>query len=187
MGPPNPILAPSPGRRRARARGGYSLIETALATIIVGVGVVALMQLFASCTKQNQLGANMTTALLLAQNVQEAMADLPFRDPRGTGFGREETGTGADAHKDFNDVDDFHDWTSAPGAPIDATRERLAGLAGYAQAVSVERINPNQLSSVLPGDDAVRVTVRITYRSPGSAAAGTPPEVYRVSWVRVRD
>lgn len=166
-------------RLKLAQRRGFSLIETVLATIIVGVGVMSLMQLFVSCTAQNRLGASMTSAMFLAQNIQEAMADLPFRDPAGTPFGLEETAQGLVG---FDDVDDFNGWTSAAGNPIDSTRTALPKLSNYVQAVTVDRVNVNQISQTLVGEDAVRVTVRVSYRPPG----GTASEVYRLSWIRMR-
>src|SRR5687768_17326410 len=80
-------------RPRRLDRGGYTLIETALATVIVGFGILAGLRLFAACTAQSREAAERTTAMFLASNVQEAMADLPFSDPSGSPtFGLEETG-----------------------------------------------------------------------------------------------
>src|SRR4051812_43935980 len=49
--------------RRRRGPRGFTLIETALATIIVGVGIVASMQLFATCSVQNRVSNQMTAAM----------------------------------------------------------------------------------------------------------------------------
>src|SRR5687767_378043 len=117
-------IAPRPTRRPRR---GFTLLETALATVIVGVGVVGMMSLLAVCTQQNRGGSQLTTAMYLAQCVQEATADLPFNDPSGAGFGREEGG----GLLTWNDVDDFHGLDTAQladGLPIDATRQPLVGL-----------------------------------------------------------
>src|SRR4029079_5173489 len=65
-------------QRRAR---GFTLMETAIAMVIVGVAIVASMRLFASCSQQNSVSTRMTTAMLLAGNVREAMTGLSFNDP----------------------------------------------------------------------------------------------------------
>ena len=52
-------LSHAPARRRRR---GFTLIEASLATVIVGVGILSMMQLFTACTQQNGNAVNMTTA-----------------------------------------------------------------------------------------------------------------------------
>lgn len=160
-------------------RRGFTLFEAALSTVIVGLGVLGIMQLLAVCTQQNRGGAQLTTAMYLAQCVQEALADLPFNDPSGAGFGREEQG----GLLTWNDIDDFHGWTTQGGLPVDARRQPLSGLQQYAQTVTVVEVSPNNLSLNLPGSDAKRVTVSITYRR---IPTDTPAEVYRTSWIRTR-
>lgn len=176
-------LIPDPARPLRRSvtprRRGFTLFEAALSTVIVGLGVLGIMQLLAVCTQQNRGGAQLTTAMYLAQCIQETMADLPFNDPSGAGFGREEQG----GLLTWNDVDDFHGFSTLGGPPIDARRQPLPNLAQYAQTVTVVEVSPNNLSLALPGSDAKRVTVSITYRR---LPTDTPAEVYRTSWIRTR-
>ena len=91
-----------------------------MATVIVGVGILATMSLFAACTQQNLTATRMTTAMELATNIQEAMANLAFADPitGKTTFGPE----GGEKLSSFDDVDDFDGQTITP--PIDALRRR---------------------------------------------------------------
>lgn len=169
-------------------RHGFTLIETAMATVIVGVGIFGTMALFAACTNQNKESGEMTVAILLANNVQEAMANLPFNDPvwgRAT-FGAE---TG-EALATWNDIDDFDGKTLNP--PIDSLRTQIASMSQYEQVVSVVPVYPTQLNSntndaspAIPKTTytgAARVRVRILYR-----ATTTVPwqEVYRYSWIRL--
>lgn len=165
--------------RWSRRWGGFTLIETALATVIVGVGVVAMMQLLTVCSSQNSGASQSTTAIYLAQCVQEMMADLPFNDPSGAGFGREESG----GLLTWDDVDDFNGWDTTAGAPVDATRQPLTNLNCYAQAVTVQEVSPNNLTLALPGSDCKLVTVRILYRR---TTAGVWTEIYRSTWLRTR-
>jgi hypothetical protein len=171
-----------------------------LATAIVGIGILSMMQLFTACTIQNRQAVNMTAAMLLAQNVQETMAGLAFSDPAfgKTYFGPEPGQTVAS----YDDIDDFDDGDGGKGTaaakifnpPIDSTRQPIAQMANYAQDVSVWPVYTNQLSSnanpsspdtsQLAYTGAARVTVRILHRRD----AGAPwAEVYRTSWIRVAD
>jgi prepilin-type N-terminal cleavage/methylation domain-containing protein len=186
--------APSQHARACRNRG-FTLIEAMTAMAIIGVGVLSMMQLFTACTLQNRMAANMTTAMLLAQNVQETMAGLAFTDPAfgKTYFGPEPGQTIAS----YDDIDDF-DTKSSPAnlynPPIDSTRARVTALSDYAQDVSVWPIYPNKLGgNTNPASPdlaqtaytgAARVTVRILHRR---RPADPWTEVYRTSWIRVAD
>src|ERR1044071_3509441 len=126
-----------------RNRRGFTLIEASLATMIVVVGILSIMQLFTACTTQNGAAANMTTAMLLAENIQETMAGLSFSDPAfgKTYFGVEPGQTLAG----YDDMDDFDGKTVNP--PIDSTRTTIPTLSQYSQVVSVWPVYPNQLSA----------------------------------------
>ena len=164
------------------------MIEIALTIVIIGAGILSMMQLFGTCTVQNADAAQMTTAMLLASHIQETMAGLPFNDPitASSHFGPEPGETLAT----FNDVDDFDGSRFNP--PIDATRQPIPALARYTQVVSVMPVYANQLSSntdeAAPSipkatyTGAVRVRVRILYQQTQRAAV---TEVYRTSWIRM--
>lgn len=170
-----------------RARRGFTLIEASMTTMIIGVAFVAVMQLFAACTQQNRVGENLTTAMLLAENIQETMAGLPFDDPAygASSFGPEAGQTLAG----FDDVDDFDGLVCSP--PIDSFRRPIPAMSQFTQSVSVLPVYPTQLSSnsdlsssEIPKGTytgAVRVTVRIMYADAGD----TPVEIFRTSWIRV--
>ena len=157
---------------------GFTLIEAGLATIIVGVGFTALMGLFAACTQQNRAASQLTTATLLAGNIQELMAELPFAEPKAlvATFGPEPGETLAT----FDDVDDLNGASINP--PVDALRRPLGDLSQYTQAVSVETVEAGRVTRASSAGDAVRVTVKVLYGS-GSDA---PQPVYELSWVRFR-
>jgi Tfp pilus assembly protein PilV len=176
-------------RTRLR-RGGFTLIEASLATIIVGVGILSMMQLFTACTRTNGAAVNMTTAMLLAENIRETMAGLSFSDPAygKTYFGAEPGQTLGS----YDDIDDFDGKTYNP--PIDSTRQTISSLSEYSQVVSVWPVYATQLSSnsnpASPDfsqttyTGAARVTVRILHRR---TPTSTPNEVYRTSWIRVAE
>lgn len=173
---PNPISVQVPPRNTSSP--GFTLIEAGLATVIVGVGFTALMGLFAACTQQNRAASHLTTATLLAGNVQEMMAELPFSEPKAlvATFGPEPGETLAT----FDDVDDLNGASINP--PVDALRRPLGDLSQYTQAVSVETVEAGRVTRGSSAGDAVRVTVKVLYGS-GSDA---PQPLYELSWVRFR-
>ncbi len=174
-----------PGSRNLRR--GFTLIEAALTTVIVGVAILALMGLSGTLTGQNANAGQSTTAMLLASNLQEAMASLSFNDPAyaNSYFGPE----AGESLASYNDIDDFDGLTFSP--PIDAARQPIAGLSQYSQLVTVLPIYANQLNSNTNSQSldlpktaytgAVRVMVRILYKAHPDAVS---QEVYRTSWIR---
>lgn len=185
-------IRPTPRLRAAtptlRVRRGFTLMEAALATVIVGTGVLAAAQLFGACATQNIHGAQATVAMMLANNIQETTANLAFSDPQlGRSYYGAEPG---ETTATWDDLDDFDDRTFNP--PLDARRQPIAGMAQYSQVVTVRPVYPNQLSSnnndasptisTATYTGAARVRVRVLYRpSPDRPAE----EVYQRSWIRL--
>src|SRR3712207_2741458 len=67
--------------RHAAGRRGFTLIEAAMVTVIIGVGVVGMLELLAAGTLSNTKGTELTTAINLANNVREFTLAMPFLDP----------------------------------------------------------------------------------------------------------
>src|SRR4051812_17096804 len=89
--------------RAARSRRGFTLIEAAMVTVIVGVGVVGMLELLAAGTMSNTKGTELTTAINLANNVREITLGLQFVDPdQPTVWNTKEATVGA-----YNDVKDL--------------------------------------------------------------------------------
>src|SRR5688572_23393225 len=88
-------------------RKGFTLIEASLATVIISVGVMAMMQLFTTCTQENQNAAQTSTAIMLAGNIQEIARGMAFNDPASGRaiFGPEDDEIGDLAM--YDDVDDL--------------------------------------------------------------------------------
>jgi Tfp pilus assembly protein PilV len=167
--------APRPRRRR-----GFTLIEAATTTVIIGVGCVAMLQLLGAGTAANFQGTEGTVALNLAGNVREAMQGLAFSDlTNPTHWGPE---NGETSVKLYNDIDDFDGWSSAPGTPIDAKRDHLpTEYAAWCQAVKVESVKPDNLAVTMAHltltpdlRPASRITVTIYHNG---------NMVYTESWV----
>jgi type II secretory pathway pseudopilin PulG len=125
--------------RRRRRAGGFTLIEAALTMTIVGVGVVAALQLLAAGTAANVDGAIGTTGVNLARNVREMTLTMSF-----------------------DEVRDLDGKSYSPA--VDSRGESLDGFEDWTQAVDVQAVNPDQITQniVDVAPDAVRVTVTMT-------------------------
>jgi type II secretory pathway pseudopilin PulG len=192
--------------RRRRRSGGWTLIETTLTIIIVGLAVTALVKQVLASTQQNRYTLRLTTGSLLSENCREMMAGLPFADPmNGTSaFGPDSGETLAN----FNDIDDFDGFDStvradlpvgSPVGPIDAQRRVITETVGGVTQVPLEWKNWRQQIVVDPVDpmnltgtpypkpntarNCVRVTVTISYLPPSSTTWET---VVQLRWIKTR-
>jgi hypothetical protein len=171
----------------AHSRSGFTLIETALATIIVGVGVLSIVAAQQAFHRQNTWSTNAGVAAYLGNEIREMTLNLPRHDPvTGTAFwGPEpnEPGLG-----DYDDVDDFDGagngtiFSAALGnGPINAQRQVITNMPGWAQSVTVRNVNPQDITAA--GADGsskmMRVEVVITNHGPQD---NQPVEITRVSW-----
>ena len=91
--------------RNAGGRG-FTLVETALATVIIGTGVLAMISAQQVLLEKNNWSTMANTATLLGNEIREMTLNLPRHDPvTGTAFWGPEPDE-VDV-EDFDDVDDF--------------------------------------------------------------------------------
>ena len=133
------IQKPNIIARRARRAAGFTLLEAALTTMIVGVGLVATLQLLASGTSANIDGAQTTTGLNLAKGVREMTLNMTFDAVRA-----------------------LDGKTYTP--PVDSRGEPINSLSQWTQTVDVQSVDPDQFTTEIvdPSPDAVRVTVTLS-------------------------
>lgn len=136
-------MTPHPTTRPTRSRtapGGFTLIEAAMATVIIGVGVLAMIDAQTAFIRANLWSNHAASATFLANEIREYTRKMPRHDPvsglsiqGGTlyGWGPDDGEVTVD---DFDDLDDFDglsfsgfgtpDWTDGdlPG-PINAFGE----------------------------------------------------------------
>lgn len=143
-------------------RRGFTLMESALAIVIIGTGVFAMLRLLSAGTSSNQAGAELTTAVNLANNVHEIIIRLPFYDPDTAQGATPAWNTKEADVTQYDDVLDFDACTFSP--PIDVRRQPISLYAGWSQVVSVSSVSLNQLSSTQTNSTAIptaRVTVQV--------------------------
>jgi len=139
-----PIHLKYAGLRRSARRGlGFTLMETMLAVVIVGVGIVAIVYAQRHFLYQNLWSTHAASATYLANEIREVMRGLPRHDPETDGlyFTNPDDpstlqGWGPEPNeldpRDFNDVDDFSNAvfgtaTDLPQWLIDEGFTRYAG------------------------------------------------------------
>lgn len=104
-------------RRTAGARRGFTLLETSMALVIIGVGVLAFVEAQRSFIENNNWSSEAATATFLANEVRELTKHYTRHDPvtgltiTGTGSAAVLTGWGPESGElnidDYNDLDDL--------------------------------------------------------------------------------
>jgi len=176
----------SVGRRGPRR--GFTIIEAALTTVIVGVGVLAIISVQGGLHTKNLWSTHASIAMRLGNEIREMTLVLPRHDPvTDDAF----WGTEADELTValFDDVDDFDgDGTGLvfsaadQNGPINASRDIIPDMAGWSQIVTVERANPFDLREAPAdvGPYVLMVDVEVQY-VPSEGAE--PIRMTNVTWL----
>ena len=185
-------------RRRNPLRRGFTLIEASMVTVIIGVGVVAMLELLAAGSVSNAEGTELTTAINLAENVREIALGMAFYDPQQNPKvaprAWESKEATVKAYDNVTDLDGPADtWDKQDPAlgvgfdppdgyqkfqpPLDVRRDPIGSYSNWAQWVKVESVDENNVRRIVPHSGAggtSRVTVKIL-------RSGTV--VYQTSWL----
>ncbi len=182
-----------PRKTRTTHAKGFTLIEAALATVIVGTGVLAILAAQQAYHNKNDWAQRTGTAMLLANELRELTLTLPQHDPF---TGTSNLGPEADEPTvaDFDDLDDFAGPVDVTGfgpgivftPPINALRQQIPNMNGWSQFIEVVNVLPDNISAAAPqaqpvgATDLMRVTVTVSYQAPTEAQ---PSTLTQLSWV----
>ncbi len=159
-----------PMARRCQARG-FTLLETSMAMVIIGVGVLAFVDAQKAFVTNNNWSSHAATGAYLANEIREFARRLPRHDPvtglyLGGAGGSTLYGWGMEANapnvQDINDLDDLDGLSFGNGGgfagPINAFGEAITSvdldghvvegsevagsMNGWCQTVYVQKIDP---------------------------------------------
>ena len=169
-------------------RRGFTLLETALAIVIVGVGVLSMMAAQQAWHYQNDWAEKVGLAARLGNEIREMTLILPRHDPV--------TGTatwGAEPNElqvqDFDDLDDFDGGGQGlllggdlHEGPLNSLRQPIQGLDGWTQEVQVWNVDSGDINApALDGSsELLMVEVIVRWEDP---RAGENREMTRVRWI----
>ncbi len=168
----------------SRVRSGFTLLETALAIVIVGVGVLAMVAAQQAFHQKNSWSTHASIATALGNEIRELTLNLPRHDPV-TGSAVWGPETGETWVGDYDDLDDFDGWVfsaAAENGPINARREIIPNMSGWSQTVHVHYVDPFDINHAPSGgtSNVMMVEVIIEYQGPQDLE---PHEVTTVRWI----
>ncbi len=160
---------PTRATRRV-GRAGFTLLETALAMVIVMVGVVAMIEAQSGFIHSNSWSSHEATGTYLANEIRERMRNLPRHDPvSGLTLGSDPSGNpiaigvGREAGEltvlDFDDVDDYDGVEFGGGGNFDGPIDAFGTVIPDVDENGVTRIDPgtNQPIALQGWSQAIRV------------------------------
>ena len=150
------------GEERSRTARAFTLVEATVSVFIVGVMVVAaLSTVGATRLGEYKLGER-CRALPLAQDLLAEILQQSYEDPDGSPVFGTEPGEGTVSRIDFDDVDDYHNWSAAP--PQNKNGADISDLSGWRRSVQVGWVDPTDLSQTVGSDQGVkRITVTVKH------------------------
>jgi prepilin-type N-terminal cleavage/methylation domain-containing protein len=155
-----------------RARDGFTLTEVAVATVLVGIALTALMVSLAAGSRTNRAGQQLTQAVFLVQEIREWTLKLPFSDPDANDAGNPPGTDGSDPQVFVDDLDDLMNVTYSP--PRDGRGQAISSMAGWSQTLTLTWRNPDNLTAVVPdgSSDIIHVKVDVSYRGQPVLSSG---------------
>lgn len=171
---------------------GFTLLETMLAIVIVGVGVLSIMYAQEVFHQDNRWALKTSTATYLANEMRELVNRKPRHDPvTGTAFWGPEAGEALVS--DFDDLDDF-DGENGSGlvfsatdgtGPLDAFGRVIPGMEGWSQEVTVCNVEPADIGAAadpnLDGTTSLmRVLVTVKFQGPEDENSTT---ITSLAWI----
>jgi hypothetical protein len=155
--------------RRGPGRAGHTLVEFALAVVVLLVIGVPIAGIYTTGQSASRDVEASSAALLLARELLEEASARAFEEPGTSGsFGRE-TGEDPVDRTRWDDVDDYDGY--APGLLLDIEGQPISGFPGFTRSVAVENVADTDFGSVRPAGatNFKRIVVTVASTSPGAS------------------
>ncbi|QDU57437.1 type IV pilus modification PilV family protein [Aeoliella mucimassa] len=148
-------------------RAGTSLAEVVIATLLVGVLLIAALESAGSAALGTRNRASNVKSTLLAQELLAEVMSMPYQDPdprANITFGLEaDELSGPSERANFDDIDDYDGWSESP--PTTRAGIPLDGYSGWQRSVVVvKHMYSHPATTLADGelDDGLRsITVNV--------------------------
>jgi type II secretory pathway pseudopilin PulG len=167
--------------KRTTTRRGFWLVESAIAISVIGIGMVAVVGSQQAWHIQAVASEELATGMRLATEIREMSLLLPANDPI-TGSAVWGAEMGEIIPVDIDDLDDLDDviFAEADGTgPIDATGTIIVGMSDWEQQITVQCVDPFDVTTVVPDGSSEVVRIEVTVLHNGE-------ETTRLTWIAPR-
>jgi MSHA pilin protein MshD len=146
------------GTNIGRRQRGFSMVESLICIIIVGVMLTAaLRSVGASNTAQASI-SNRAIGNMLAQSLIDEITAQQFENPSNPVFGPE---AGENSRATYNDVDDYANLSESPPKNLDGST--MSNLSGWSRSVDVGWCDPANMNKNITTDTGIkRIYVTVT-------------------------
>jgi type II secretory pathway pseudopilin PulG len=144
-------------RRLASGARGFSLVEAMVSAGIVGVMLVASVNLLSSAARTRNADNNHRTGLLLAQQLITEVQTQPYKDESLPVFGPE---AGETVRSNFDDIDDYNDYREKP--PKDRNGTAMPAYQDWERRVRIEWVSPDTLNGSGTDTGLLMIEVRVS-------------------------
>jgi hypothetical protein len=143
-------------------RRGFGITEVIASTAIVGVMIVAALNAAWMVTRTQRLNADRLTGPGLARDLLAEIMSMPYEDPQNPGGANGvDSGETSGTRSTYDDVDDYHGWSSSNGVTRAGTAR--TGYTGWSHSVTVtwaERVSGTTFTTY--DTNLKRITVTVT-------------------------
>ena len=148
------------GSRRRHGGLAFSLAEVLVSLLVVSTMLVAALNMVGDATIGQQKTSDRGRGQLLAQDLMIEILAQSYEEPVDPPtFGREATESDV-SRANYDDVDDYDGWDASPPEQKDDTE--IPDLNGWRRSVTVEYLDPNDLTAVAGNDLGIkRITVTV--------------------------
>ncbi|HEY8667517.1 MAG TPA: prepilin-type N-terminal cleavage/methylation domain-containing protein [Tepidisphaeraceae bacterium] len=158
----HPTRAIEAGRSGGRRRGGFTLVESLIASVVLAIAVIGVAGVMGTSFKHVEALDQGMTAVSLAKQLMEEIAAKPFLDPvlKTAPLGHEAAETTRASYNNIGDYDGYADESSGLQTPA-GTNVSLGTGQSFTRRVTVEyRATPG--GAAASSGDFARVTVTVT-------------------------
>jgi len=150
-------------KRPARSRA-FTIVEAVISTIIVAVMLVAALSTVGASRLVQQETSLAVRGRQLAESLMAEILRQDYQDPNEPVSFGPEADESAVTRADFDDVDDYHGWSSSPPVAKDGTP--LTNSTGWQRSVTVAWVVPKEPWQVAGAESyAKRITVTANYNN----------------------
>lgn len=143
-------------------QNGFTLVETVVSMLIIGTMLVAAMSTVGASKYTQYRTSRDNRGRLLAELLMAEILRQEYEEPDATVTFGPESGENGGTRMSFDDVDDYHNWSSNPPENQDGTT--ISAMDGWQRSVTVEWVDPMDVAQVQGTESsAKRITVTTTF------------------------